>query len=879
MSAKNSDKNKDVIKELEKTISPILVVNNSTLKPYVELFEYEPENIYQQPLGCLVGFFEIREFSEDSAYIVNFLTSVLKKEYYINPKRPVTESLDSALHKVNMALSELAKHGNIEWLGKINAAICVIEKNNAHFSVSGNAKIFIFRNQNLSEISEGLASDSIDPHPLKTFVNVSSGRLEANDRMLITTADIFHILPAIEIKKNLQRFEGDKFIQFLKTALSNQMEMIVSIVIGMTEIVPLPTVKTSSKKKSNETANAFSEKTFANTLNSTKTLADIDLEESAISTKIETEPEYTDEKTGHIYIQGEEPTDADKTSNAQMTLYWDIVKEKVTQSSFAAKNEIRKRFSLYKKQLERKRELRKIENEKKQLIIEEEKKRLEEERVLQEIMDQQIIAKQEEERALLRAEREKENEQIRLAKEKIEPKELITKNKLVSQEKRKKNIQENNFNLSFQEKLRLATLEQKRNTIIDLSLKNKTPIEETVPIIIEEEIEEYNPDTNNANSNKEKIQLILTRAKNLFSILSQRILTIFKIARIKCLSKIKSLKKIDQKKKEGSSSEQGLDIIPHFSKIKNLFSRFSNKQKIYTLGGLILIFIVPIFIVHFTNKPEKPTITKLPTAEVVQTDPLANDKNIKLNTQSQEILSNNNIIATLIANGNPTIITKTSIIILQNNNPKEFPLPVGSGNSIKATYMKDLSIILVLTDSNKVLSFSPISTKFSNNNIDLSKISEVSFIGTYLTYLYVLDQKSSQINRFPRADGGFGEKTNWLKDAAPLINISDMTIDDSIYTISDNQVFKFFKGQKQPFSLEKSATPINFNKIYTTTDLSFFYALDTKNSRLVQFNKEGLLIAQFKNDTLKDGISLAVDEKNKIAYIATTQELISMSIQ
>ena len=59
MSSRNSDKNKEVLKELEKTISPVLVVNNSSLKPYVELFNYAPENIYQQPLGSLIGFFEI----------------------------------------------------------------------------------------------------------------------------------------------------------------------------------------------------------------------------------------------------------------------------------------------------------------------------------------------------------------------------------------------------------------------------------------------------------------------------------------------------------------------------------------------------------------------------------------------------------------------------------------------------------------------------------------------------------------------------------------------------------------------------------------------------------------------------------------------------
>ena len=86
MPPRNHNNNKkEMFKELEKTISPILVVNNPSLKPYVELFEYYPENIYQQSLGSLVGFFEIKEYSEDSAYIVNFLTSVLKKEYYINP--------------------------------------------------------------------------------------------------------------------------------------------------------------------------------------------------------------------------------------------------------------------------------------------------------------------------------------------------------------------------------------------------------------------------------------------------------------------------------------------------------------------------------------------------------------------------------------------------------------------------------------------------------------------------------------------------------------------------------------------------------------------------------------------------------------------------
>ena len=125
MSFRNGKKIKNT-QELEKDIFPVFVVSSSSLKPYIESFNYSPENINQQPLGTLLGFFEIKEYSDDSSYIVNFLTSVVKKEYYKNPKRPVSESLDSALHKANLALAEIAKHGNINWIGKLDAAVCVL---------------------------------------------------------------------------------------------------------------------------------------------------------------------------------------------------------------------------------------------------------------------------------------------------------------------------------------------------------------------------------------------------------------------------------------------------------------------------------------------------------------------------------------------------------------------------------------------------------------------------------------------------------------------------------------------------------------------------------------------------------------------------------
>lgn len=863
MPPRNTDKNKDVLKDLEKTISPVLVVNNASLKPYVELFEYEPENIYQQPLGSLIGFFEIKEYSDESAYIVNFLTSVLKKEYYINPKRQVTESLDSALHKVNMALSELAKNGNVEWLGKINAAICVLEKNNTHFSVAGNAKIFLYRNLTLSEISADLAPENDDPHPLKTFVNVSSGRLEKSDRILITSEDIFHILSILEIKKNFQRFQGDKFVQFLKTALSNQMEMIASIVVEMTEATPLIATK-SSNKKTDKTFNAFSGAAFAD-------LPKNNAPEETIENLMASEEDqtieqaiYTDKKTGHIYIQGEANENI-VTTGTQIAPYLDMMKEKFTHGSHVAKNEIRKRFSLYKKQLAKKSEARRIQKEELDKIKQEEAEARAAQQVIEEMQKQQEAAL-----AL-------EAENIRLEQAKIEQEEAAIKAAEIEKQSHKKSrakldklvnsteLGSQAHELSFQEKLQLAKKEQKRNSVIDLRVKEKViepailpenEMEETVELPIHALISEKKP------TRTEKI-------KTLIADFGMHILTISK----------KRYSKLITKNDRTSIIEKNIGkTIPHISKIKILYSRFTFEQKLYAIGALVLIFIVPIFIVKFMNAPKAPTISDIQIETPLQIETLSKEKNISLNPKTQSIYSNSNIIEVLFANGSPTIITNKSIVVMQNGQSKEFPLPDQSGTPLKAAYMNDLSLVLVLTDSNKVISFNAISNKFAQNNIELKNISSESFIGTYLTYLYVLDQKSNQIYRYPRADGGFGDKLDWFKDSTQLSSISAMTIDDNVYVIKNNEVLKFFKGKTVAINFEKANTPIKFDKIYTNTNLQAIYIIDKENSSLIAFSKEGNILAQYKNESIGKATALTVDEQTKTAYIATSSELISISL-
>ncbi len=293
------------------TATEISVARNGFLKPYAVCFQHLPDNIAREPLGMFAGVMAINDRSEHSAYIVNFVSSIAKKEYYGNSKRNAIESFEASLHKVNIGLSEIAKEGNTEWIGEFDAAICVVERNNLHFSVAGNAKVLLFRDQRLSDISEGL-SDSGDQHPIKTFTDVASGKISPGDRILVTTPGILSILPESELERSANRLPEDQFEQFLQTATINRLDLSASVLITIGAVAEYE--RKPAPKRTLATVdsvpNAWSHAVFESAKQLGSSVSDsLRLQEketgtpSAISERI-------DDKTGHIYITGESPKES-----------------------------------------------------------------------------------------------------------------------------------------------------------------------------------------------------------------------------------------------------------------------------------------------------------------------------------------------------------------------------------------------------------------------------------------------------------------------------------------------------------------------------------------------------------------------------------------
>lgn len=707
--------------ELKKTISTILVANDKDLRPYIELFEYTGENIIQQQLGTLLGTFEIQDDSKDSAYIVNFLTSVAKKEYFVNPKRSAAESFEAALHKVNLALSELANHGNVSWLGKLDAAICVLESNYFHFSVAGNAKVLLLRNNTITDISEDLASDKSESHPIKTFINISSGNLEKDDKLIITGEDLFHVFSLTEIKKGSSHFDNEKFVQFIKTALVNELEIAGTIIIDVFK-EQLEAKQTDEKPKSKKKGifNAFSEKSFRDSASKSPIIIPADDKKK--------KKEYIDKKTGHIYVKGEYYRRGE--SNFFNNLLF-IAKEGLVDLTYWVKTktekiniEIKKRFK-----------------ELKGIIVE----------------------------------------------KKIEIKEKLKK-------------------------------------------------EEAGEMI------ESLPEAGN-NKLQDKLKYFYFKIKKFIRNISYS------------------------------------NLLPDFSRIKNGITNMDYQQRVYAILILTAIIFLPLIWVKYQNSkqlilPQKELAVTLTPAEI-----FAQDKNINLDVQTQVLYSGENIIDLALSNDISFAITKDKLIKIKNDQEmEEFFLPENSGKITASAPMKDLGLIFLLTDQNKIISFSSVSEKFQENSISIPENSKIKLLATYLTYIYLIDTQNNQIYRYPRAEGGFEEKTDWLKENIDLQNVSDIAIDENIYLANGNQIVKLFSGTREEFNIEQSATTIKSSNIFTDIDTENIYILDSTNGRIVKYGKNGELISQYYNEVLKNAKGITVDEKNNKAYFITSQNLISLDL-
>lgn len=802
--------------ELERAVSEILVTHGRSPDPFTKTFSYSGENIVKSNLGILVGLFEIDERSEESAYIVNHLASVAKKEYFANPRRGAIESFETTLHKVNIALAEFVRHGSVAWLGKLHGALAVFEKNSVHFSAAGDARILLFRNDAFTDIGEGLVSEASKLHPIKTFTEIASGRLLAEDKVILALPELFSLFSLEELRRSALRMDRAGFARFVKTALVNEFDRGGAIIIDLQEgrmeqARPTHDTKNDDWKQTSreEMYNVFSQTTF---VPQKPDSVAVTIAEESEQTDQNNRRDYTDTKTQHIYVQGR---GAGRPSSSP---FLDHLRLKIQDGGYALETFI----------LARTRSLRHF-------------RRYAGVR-LASIADTGKIVLRNGFRKLKHALRSRNTTHDQPP---APPTEVLV------------------------EEVRKTETAPKEDFISG----SDVPDEDAIPPFLRDKIAAFYRKTGRENEE--------TSAPEQTTPPSVRTLGYF-------------LVRLERKIGSGTSSAASFlrfRAVSAFRRgsaltasLRKNWGQMMPHRKRLILGSITLVTLLGAIglVLSFrhtgsnetSSSPEPSPSTAVPDRLLIdqEANAFVADVPITLATTADPA------IASLVLDSDVYLITAHGIMNVRTD--QTYPLSETTGSIRFAAPMDDLRLIFVCTEDNRLFAWSPITRAFTENRLALPEGAVIRDIGTYLTYFYLLDSRSGQLLRFPRAEGGFGAPTSWFREGVPIGDAARMTVNETVYVSPDRTSIKaFFRGRNvRDFELPNPNTPLSVAALFSHPGLKNLYALDRDNRRLLVWNEDGHLLVQYFSDRLADATSLSVNETTAEAYVTVDRTLLSFKL-
>ncbi|MCJ7786746.1 hypothetical protein MUP06_00825, partial [Patescibacteria group bacterium] len=159
-------------------------------------FCYEPENVYEKRLGSLYIVGELRNTLPQNSRLLDNIAQVIKGKYYAFPLQTPEQSFKESLKQVNEFLAGEVSKENVSWLGNLNFAVLSLKNFDLNFTKVGGLKILLLRAAEIIDIGGNLELQDIEPYPLKIFVNIVSGKLDVNDKILVLTKEVFEFLSA-----------------------------------------------------------------------------------------------------------------------------------------------------------------------------------------------------------------------------------------------------------------------------------------------------------------------------------------------------------------------------------------------------------------------------------------------------------------------------------------------------------------------------------------------------------------------------------------------------------------------------------------------------------------------------------------------------------
>ncbi len=191
-------------------------------------FCYEPENIYEKRVGSLYMLGILKNVLPQNVHFLEKLAKVIKEKYYRTTLIKPEKSLKNSLKEANEFLENIAKKGDVSWLGNLNFGVISIKNFELNFTRVGDLKFFLIRKGQVIDIDQKLKLEEIEPYPLKVFGNIVSGKLTENDILLALTKDTLETFQSQNLIKEIAQIIpfGEKK---LKQILDNKHDILSKI--------------------------------------------------------------------------------------------------------------------------------------------------------------------------------------------------------------------------------------------------------------------------------------------------------------------------------------------------------------------------------------------------------------------------------------------------------------------------------------------------------------------------------------------------------------------------------------------------------------------------------------------------------------------------
>ena len=764
-----------------------VVFSNEEGKSFCDIFIYEPENIDEQSLGSLYILGEVVNFPSNSSYLINLLASIAKKEFYSNPKRSTTESLEASLHKVNSTLSNMAEQGNIDWIGNLNMIFCAYKDEELHLSQAGEIKTILIRDKQITDIGKNVISET-NSHPVRTFANIASGELEVDDLVLFTTPELFNIFSTEKLKQLSSSLNIEELAEAIQDTIEKEKDV---------NTMGLFIMKVGEAK----------EEEFAH----------IEIKSQTITEEIEVAPiPQKDIKQEENKSLPQETKIEEKFVNEKKISLEDIIKEYETDSKEEPENTENKEVKLVE-------------------VIEEREKN--------EFLEKNnSIKKQETESTdeFLQALDEKHNISL-LDNISSKLKSLINKESLLYiLNKIKKTIlslgrilRRDNFNQDSSQKSSLSPERKKlilATFILIIIILTGGLLSENKKRLDEENLQNYR---NLIVSVEEKINQAEIESINNPTDARKYLLTAREIIA------------------EKDSSLTGKTYQNLNTKANDLTNKIQNQ----------------LDILDFVEKIENPTIT----IDLNQFENIKNAEKIFENSDKYFILGQENMTFSEVS------LTEKSV--------KNFD--IGNIANIKnldiASYMKKTEEIIFMKNKNELEILDSSKKTITNESITFTDSTFITKnISSYSNYLYFLSPESNQIYKYKRLTNGFDDGIKWLAEGTDIKNSVSMAIDGSIYLLnSDGSIDKYRTGDQELFAIEIPSNPIpSIATIYTNSNLKYLYITDSKNKRIILFDKiDGKLIKQYTSEKFNNIKNIVINDKEENIYILNGNEIFEIEIK